>query len=112
MCGVEIDYWGYKDPMAERHGFLEITTLVSFGPDPTRPPSSTPPPNLGTVPPTKICFAIGSLTERESVSVPANKFDLLRRTFAGRHTRLPPSNWGTVPSMQNVFCDWLLNGER
>ena len=36
MCGVEIDYWGYQDPMAERHGFQEITTLATFGPDPTR----------------------------------------------------------------------------
>ena len=34
MCGVEIDYWGYQDPMAERYGFLEITTLATFGPDP------------------------------------------------------------------------------
>ena len=37
MCGVEIDYWGYQDPMAERYGFLEIATLATFGPDPTRP---------------------------------------------------------------------------
>jgi hypothetical protein len=35
MCGVEIDYWGYQDPMAEWYGFLEITTLATFGPDPT-----------------------------------------------------------------------------
>ena len=36
MCGVEIDYWGYQDPMAERYGFLEITTLATFL-DATRP---------------------------------------------------------------------------
>ena len=36
MCGVEIDYWGYQDPTAERYGLLQITTLATFGPDPTR----------------------------------------------------------------------------
>ena len=42
--------------------------------------------NWGTVPPLKICFAIDSLTDRDSVSVPANKFDLIRRTFTWCHT--------------------------
>ena len=28
---------GYQGPMAERYGFLEITTLATCGPDPTRP---------------------------------------------------------------------------
>ena len=32
MCGVEIDYWGYQDPMADRYGFLEIKMLAR--PDP------------------------------------------------------------------------------
>src|SRR5208282_3702859 len=35
MCGVEIYYWGYQDPMVWRYGFLEITTLATFGSDPT-----------------------------------------------------------------------------
>jgi len=32
-----MDYWGYQDPTTERYGFLEMTTLATFGPDPTRP---------------------------------------------------------------------------
>src|SRR5271157_2887960 len=61
-------------------------------------PNSTPSSQIGgTVPPLKICFAIGSLKERASVSVPANKFDLIRRTFTGCHT--PSSSLAPPPKL-------------
>src|SRR5208282_5201812 len=74
------------------------------------------PPKLGDGPPTQICFAIGWLTERDSVSVPANKLDLLRRTFAWCHARPlarpPPQIGGRFPPCKISFCDWLANEER
>ena len=81
-------------------------------------PLTLPLPQIWERSPTKICFPIGSLTERDSVSVPANKFDLLWRTFAWAwcHTRPPSSipspKLGDGPPMQNLYCDWLVNGER
>ena len=59
-----------------------VIGLISRGT--TLDPLTLPlPPKLGVGPPIKVCFAIGSLTERDSISVPANKCYLIREYFRG-----------------------------
>ena len=83
--------------MEEFHGVPHPTPSSKFGD--------------GPLPPSKICIAIGSQTERDSISVPANKVYLILEEFHGvSHPTLYPK-LGDVP-MLNVYCDRLVNVER
>ena len=85
--------------------------VLSWGTIVDPPPTSPLPPKLGDGLPSKICIAIGSLTERDSVSVPANKLCIIWRSFNWCHTRpltLPLPQIGGRSPKQNLYCDWLV----
>jgi hypothetical protein len=81
----------------------------------TRPPSSTPSLKLGTPPQAK--FVLRLARKRREIAFWLQQTNCTYYkgfswgTAPDLLARPSPPNWGTAPK-QNLYCDWLVNGEK